>query len=205
MDLLVAVRNSFTPAALQRAAAHFGEAEGGVSRAIDQAIPTVAAGVLQSIADPASAGRILRLIADSHHHGRVLSDMPAILSSRNAAAAILTIGDRTAGVLFGGLLGPLAQAIAEESEVSKDCAADVLRLTCLVSFEVIAREAAAAQLTREAAIEALSKQRRVVARALPPEVAKLIHLYDSPGVPDQPIALRAEKRKPRLLPFKLFA
>jgi hypothetical protein len=206
MELLPAVRNSFTSAAVTRAAAHLGEAEGPVRRGLDQAIPSVLAAILHCISDTAGANRFIQVLGDSHHHDHLLTDLPAILSSRHSATAMLALGERTTRSLFGTLAQPVAQAIAEECEIQMHSAWDLLRLTALVTLEHIGREARRSQFTQQQLLDALGKQRGVAARALPPEVAKHITLYENPEVPAEAPGETEPLRRPRrLLPFKLFA
>lgn len=205
MELLPAVRNAFSYAAVARAASHLGEAEGPVRRGIDQAIPSVLAAILQRISDPAGSDLFVKALADSHHHGHLLCDLPAILSSRHSASAMFSLGERSTRALFGDVAQPVANAIAEECSLQRESAWDLLRLTALVTLEQISQQARREHLTQPQLIDALNKQRGVAARALPPEVAKHITFYENPEpVPAQPEAA-PERRPRRLLPFKLFA
>ena len=206
MELLPAVRNSFSYAAVARAASHLGEAEGPVRRGLDQAIPSVLAAILQRISDPAGSDLFLKALTDSHHHGHLLCDLPAILSSRHSASAMLALGERSTRALFGDAAQPVANAIAEECGLQPESAWDLLRLTALVTLEQISQQARREQLTQPQLLQVLNRQRGVAARALPPEVAKHITLYENPEVGEAPVEPATPERRPRrLLPFKLFA
>ena len=168
-------------------------------------LPAVLAAILHRINDPAGSDLFLKALADSHHHGHLLSDLPAILSSRHSASAMFALGERVTRGLLGDVAPLVANAIAEECSLQRESAWDLLRLTALVTLEQIGQQARREKLTQPQLLQALNRQRGVAARALPPEVAKHITLYENPEVPEAAHAPVAERRPRRLLPFKLFA
>jgi len=181
MEILTAVRDWYTPAAVLRLASYRREQEACTRRGIDQSIPTVVAAIVKLIAKPVGAQAFLDTLADSHHHRSMLSELPAVLSSRHAALAMLALGEKCRAQLFGDLERPVAQAIAQESALSLESALDILSLTTLLTLEVVGQDSSHRGLMAVEILEEVSRLRPQAARALPVEVAKHIELYADPA------------------------
>lgn len=182
MQILSTVRQLFAPVTLRRTAAHIEESEGATARTIDFCVPTALAAILHRIATPDGAERFLAALNETRRHAPLLEEIAAVLSSRHSAAALVAVGQGSVERIFGTISGPVVAAIAEECQVAAAAAADVLALITVLMLHETGKQALREEWDSQKLLEALGKERRVAARALPAEVARYIELYEAEPV-----------------------
>jgi len=187
MDLLRAISDALNPDIVRRTSDFLGEHDRNTWTAIEQIIPAVVAAAVSSVSTIGGAEQFELLMERGRHEGRLLAEMSGLLSNRISAFSLLSFGERAVEKLLGEKAPLVAQAVAEESGITRDSAIELLNLTALVLIEIVGRERAAARFTPIDVPQLLLAQRRHAARALPAEVARHIDLYENPAFDGSPL------------------
>lgn len=117
-----------------------GESETGVSRAIDTAIPTVFAGLVNCASDNKVMSGIYDLMQETHNTGDALSNISSYVGEQNSNNPFLVLGGKLLGTLFGGRMGSVSEYISSHAGVKKTTATAVLGMVTPMIMGFLGRE-----------------------------------------------------------------
>jgi hypothetical protein len=180
MELLAQVRNALSSDSVRRASDFIGADEGRTRRAIGQLVPTIMAASINFVSTEEGAFSFQCMLQEGRHVNLLMGELPSLLSNRNSARALLCVGERAIDRLIGNQTLAVAHAVAEECDISESAVIDLMQLVSLAMLGLLGKMIAEDQITKRGVIDAIRNQRRVTARALPPEVAKVIELFENP-------------------------
>lgn len=180
MELLAQIRNALPADSVRRASDFTGADEGRTRRAIGQLVPTIMAASINLVSTEEGAFSFQCMLQEGPHVNLLMGELPSLLSNRTSSRALLCVGERAIDRLIGSQTSAVARAIAEECDITESAAVDLMQLVSLAMLGLLGRMIAEDQITKRGVIDAIRNQRRVTARALPPEVAKVIEMFENP-------------------------
>ncbi|HUQ95293.1 MAG TPA: DUF937 domain-containing protein [Bryobacteraceae bacterium] len=181
MELFGQIRGALNGDVLHRASLYLAEEEGKVRRAVSQLIPTFMAASINYVSTGTGAYSFLCMLQEGRHVGGMLGELAALLSNPHSAKGVLSMGERASEKIFHGQMPAVVHTVAEECFLHEGSVAALLHLVAMTMLGVLGREVASRKMESRDVVELVLDQRRVTARALPPEIAKIIELYQNPG------------------------
>ncbi|MCZ2152023.1 MAG: DUF937 domain-containing protein [Bryobacterales bacterium] len=180
MELLAQIRNALSADSVRRASDFIGADESRTRRAIGQLIPTIMAASINLVSTDEGAFSFQCMLQEGRHVNLLMGELPSLLTNRGSARSLLSVGERAIDRLMGNQAAAVAHAIAEECGITESAAAELMQLVSLAMLGLFGGMIGEDQITKRGVIDAIRNQRRVTARALPPEVAKVIELFENP-------------------------
>jgi OmpA-OmpF porin, OOP family len=120
-SLMDSIKGFITPDLISQASGMLGESEGGVTKALGAAVPTLLAGMVNKSSDSGAMGTVMGLIGDSGS-SNVLSSLPSLLTGNSSEG----IGGKLLGSLFGDKVSAVTNIISGVSGVSGGSMASIL-------------------------------------------------------------------------------
>ncbi len=122
-SLIDLLKGYITPDLISQASSALGEPEGGVSKAVSAAIPTLLTGLVNKSSDSSAMGSVMNLITESGAGGgSILSSLPSLLSGSSDSG----IGGKLLGSLFGDKVSSITNMISGASGVSGGTMSSIL-------------------------------------------------------------------------------
>jgi OmpA-OmpF porin, OOP family len=123
-SLIDLLKGYVTPDLISQASSVLGESEGGVSKAVSAAIPTLLTGLVHKSTDSNAMGSVMNLITESGSGGSILSNLPSLLSGSSDSG----IGGKLLGSLFGDKVSSITNMISGASGVSGGAMSSILAM-----------------------------------------------------------------------------
>jgi OmpA-OmpF porin, OOP family len=120
-NLMDSIKGYITPDLISQASGLLGESEGGVTKALAAAVPTLLSGMVSKSSDSGVMETITGLIGDSGS-SNVLSSLPSLLGGNSSEG----IGGKLLGSLFGDKVASITNMISGVSGVSGGSMASIL-------------------------------------------------------------------------------
>lgn len=139
-NILEILKKYITTDVVKHLMATLGESETGVSRAIDTAIPTVFAGLVNCASDNKVMSGIYDLMQETHNTGDALSNISSYVGEQNSNNPFLVLGGKLLGTLFGGRMGSVSEYISSHAGVKKTTATAVLGMVTPMIMGFLGRE-----------------------------------------------------------------
>ncbi len=169
-NLLDAAKNLLPNDLISQAAGSLGESEGGIQKALNGAIPSVLAGLLNKSSGGSSTGGILDLVKGVAGSG-ILSNLSGLFGSgTTSAGAGGGIGATVSGwlrSLFGDKLNNIINAIAGFAGIKSSSASAVLSMAAPAALAPIGQYATENNLSESGLSSFLQSQKSSILGALP--------------------------------------
>ncbi len=204
MELLAQIRNALSADSVRRASVFVGADENRTRRAIGQLVPAVMAASINLVSTDDGAFSFQCMLQEGRHVDVLMGELPSLLNSRDSARSLLSVGERAIDRLMGKQSVAIAHAIAEECGITEPAAAELMQLVSLAMLGLLGRMISEDQITRRGVIDIIRNQRGMTARALPPEVAKVIELYENPRDEMEEVLAASGWSLRKLRVFRLF-
>src|SRR5262245_39863299 len=128
VNLLDLAKGALTPDLMQKVSALIGESPANTQKAVDGAIPSVLAGLVNfASSDTDGPARLISLLTQGNYTS-LLGNLSGLLSGGSATQDLLKNGKDLLGVIFGGKLGALTDLIANNSGIKSTSASSLLSL-----------------------------------------------------------------------------
>lgn len=177
-SILDAVLGQLTSSVVSAAAAHLGENEAGVSKAVKGVAATLLAGILGKSKDAAGLSEIFGMLTDKGN-AAVLDDLGALVGGGDLAHGDpKDLAGRLVGSLFGDRTGGLLQAITAFGGLKQGSASSLLGLAGPLVMGVLGKHIATNNLTAEGFGAFMGTQAGAIREALPAGVGSLLGLAD---------------------------
>jgi outer membrane protein OmpA-like peptidoglycan-associated protein len=176
VNLLDLAKTALTPDLMQKISALIGESPANTQKAVDGAIPSVLAGLLNFAASsPDGPARLISLLTQGNY-ANLLGNLSSLLSGGSATQDLLKTGKDLLSVIFGGKLGALTDLIANNSGIKSASASSLLSLVGPLLLGLLGRETAAQGLNASSLISLLLGQKDLISRATPAGLAGVLGL-----------------------------
>ncbi len=175
VNILDLAKAALTPDLMQKVSALIGENPANTQKAVDGAIPSVLAGLLNFTSSSTDGpGRLISLLTQGNY-ASLLGNLPGLLSGGSSTQDFLKTGKDLLGTLFGGKLGALTDLVANSSGIKSTSATSLLSLAAPLLLGLIGRQTASG-LNASSLIGLLSDQKDFVAKAAPAGLAGVLGL-----------------------------
>lgn len=139
-NILQILKKYVTTDVVKHLMATLGESETGVSRAIDTAMPTVFAGLLNCTGDHKVMTGIHELMQETQNTGDALANVSSYVGENNNHNPFLELGGKLLGTLFGGRMGSVSEYISSHAGVKKPSATAILGMVTPMIMGFLGRE-----------------------------------------------------------------
>jgi OmpA-OmpF porin, OOP family len=176
VNLMDLAKATLTPDVIQKVSALIGESPASTQKAVDNAIPSVLAGLLNfASSNPEGPARLISLLTQGNYTN-LLGNLSGLLSGGSATQDVLKTGNDLLGIIFGGRLGALTDLVANSSGIKSTSASSLLSLIAPLLLGLIGRETASQGLNASSLISLLLGQKDLIARAAPAGLAGILGL-----------------------------
>jgi len=175
-NLMDLAKTALTPDLMQKVSALIGESPANTQKAVDGAIPSVLAGLLNfASSNPEGPARLISLLTQGNYTG-LLGNLSGLLSGGSSTQDLLKTGKDLLGIIFGGRLGALTDLVANSSGIKSTSASSLLSLIAPLLLGLIGRETASQGLNASSLVSLLLGQKDLIARAAPAGLAGVLGL-----------------------------
>ncbi len=176
INLLDLAKGALTPDIMQKVSTLIGESPTNTQKAVDGAIPSVLAGLLNFASSNADGpGRLISLLTQGNY-ASLLGNLSGLLSGGSSTQDLLKTGKDLLGIIFGGRLGALTDLIANNSGIKSTSASSLLSLIAPLLLGLIGRETASQGLNASSLVNLLMGQKDLIAKAAPAGLAGVLGL-----------------------------
>lgn len=176
VNILDLAKAALTPDLMQKVSALIGESPGNTQKAVDGAIPSVLAGLLNFASSSADGpGRLISLLTQGNY-ASLLGNLPTLLSGGSSTQDFLKTGKDLLGTLFGGKLGALTDLVANNSGIKGTSATSLLSLAAPLLLGLIGRQTTSQGLNASSLVSLLMGQKDFLAKAAPAGLAGVLGL-----------------------------
>lgn len=176
-NLLDSLKSYVTPELIAQASGALGESEGGISKAVSAALPTLLGGLLNKSGDSSVMGSVIDLAtrANGDEGGGLLSNLGGLLSGGNSGASGL--GAILLSMLFGNKQSGVTDMIANMAGIKSSSAGSLLGMVAPMLLGFLGKSGTSASgLT-----SLLSSQKDSILGALPSGISSLAGFTDNLG------------------------
>jgi OOP family OmpA-OmpF porin len=175
-NLMDLAKTALTPDLMQKVSALIGESPANTQKAVDGAIPSVLAGLLNfASSNPEGPARLISLLTQGNYTN-LLGNLSGLLSGGSSTQDLLKTGNDLLGILFGSRLGALTDLVANSSGIKSTSASSLLSLIAPLLLGLIGRETASQGLNASSLVSLLLGQKDLIARAAPAGLAGVLGL-----------------------------
>jgi len=175
-NLMDLAKTALTPDLMQKVSALIGESPANTQKAVDGAIPSVLAGLLNfASSNPEGPARLISLLTQGNYTN-LLGNLSGLLSGGSSTQDLLKTGKDLLGIIFGGRLGALTDLVANSSGIKSTSASSLLSLIAPLLLGLIGRETASQGLNASSLVSLLLGQKDLIARAAPAGLAGVLGL-----------------------------
>ncbi len=176
INLLDLAKGALTPDLMQKVSALVGESPTNTQKAVDGAIPSVLAGLLNFASSNADGPTRLISLITQGNYGSLLGNLSNLLSGGSGTQDLLKTGKDLLGTLFGGKLGALTDLVANNSGIKGASATSLLSLAGPLLLGLLGRETASQGLNPSNLVNLLMGQKDLLAKAAPAGLAGILGL-----------------------------
>src|SRR5581483_5090451 len=179
VNLLDLAKVVLTPDLVQKVSALIDESPANTQKAVDGAVPSVLAGLLNfASANTDGPTRLVSLLAQGNYanYANLLGNPSDLLSGGSSTQDLLKAGKDLLGIVFGGKLGALTDLIANSSGIKSASASSLLSLIAPLVLGLLGREAAPQGLNPSSLMSLLLSQKGLISRAAPAGLAGVLGL-----------------------------
>jgi OOP family OmpA-OmpF porin len=192
------LRNLVTPDLLARMSSLMGESEGGVSRALGAAFPTILAAMMNRSGDGGVMRQIMDLLNDRSIDPGIARNPASLLAGGGLARSPATdIGGRLLSTLFGSQTSGVTNALADHAGIKGTSASTILGLAAPLVLSALSDRVRNEGLNASGLAGLLSSERDGIARSVPGGLAALVGFgatRASAPIPDAYSALGPARR-----------
>ena len=176
-NLLELINENFTGDVVSKLADFLGESRKSTSLALDNAIPTILAGLVNKGTELPGASTILSQLSQGSHDGGILNNLVNAFSGGAGTSKLLATGAKLLNSVFEHKTDGVAKLIANASGISKTSSNSLLRLLMPVIFGVLGKTVKAEGITSPAGlVSLLGKQRGFLKNRLPAGLGSVLRL-----------------------------
>lgn len=175
-NLLEHIARQLTPEILRRLSMSLSETQAHTQKAVDEAIPTVLAGLMSFSASTDGPTQLLNLF-DQTNYGSLLNNLSGLLDEGNTTQNVINAGQKILNTVFVGKLDAVSELIRTSSGVSDASASVLLNIVAPVVVGVLARTRSAQGLDAEGLTKVLMNQKYFLSRLAPPGLAGVFGLH----------------------------
>jgi len=176
VNILDLAKAALTPDIMQKVSALVGENTANTQRALDRAIPSVLAGLLNfASTNTDGLSRLISLLRQ-RNYTNIIGDLSSLLSGGSATEEFLKSGKDLLGVVFGGRLNALTDLIANSGGVKETSASSLLSLVAPLLLGILGQQTASQGLNAANLVNLLLGQRDSIAKAAPAGLAGILGL-----------------------------
>lgn len=170
--LFPSIAKQLTPQMVQHVSQFLNETPARTQQAIDQAIPTLLAGLMHFSSVSQGPAHLFTLITHDNY-SRLLNNLSGLCDEGNTTHNVITAGQEILRVVFADKRDAVRELIAGASGVSSASAASLLSLTAPVVAGVLARTRATQGLDATGLAKVLLDQKYFLSRQAPAGLAEI--------------------------------
>lgn len=167
LDTLTAL---ITPDFASRAASTLGESDAAIRKGLGGAFPVLLSGLASRASDAGFAGSLFDLVRSPANDGNVLNDVGSLLGS-GASSAMMDLGSRLMGMLFGDNATSLASALAGYAGTKASTGTTLLNIAAPLALAVLGKRTRSEGLNGSSLASLLLAEKDAFAAALPGPLA----------------------------------
>ena len=176
-NLLELINENFTGDVVSKLADFLGESRKSTSLALDNAIPTILAGLVNKGSELPGATIILSQLSQGSHDGGILNNLVNVFSGGAGTSKLLATGAKLLKSVFHNKTDGVAKLIANASGISQTSSNSLLRVLMPVIFGVLGKTIKAEGITSPAGLVSfLGKQRGFLKNLLPAGLSSALRL-----------------------------
>jgi OmpA-OmpF porin, OOP family len=173
--LLENIQQQLTPEMIEHVGTFLGESPTHTHKAIDGAIPTVLAGLMDFSSANAGPTSLLNFL-NQENYGRLLNNLSGLLEGGNTMQNLMTTGQEILHTLFAGKLNAVSELIATSSGVTNTSASSLLSIAAPVVVGVLERVRARQGLNAARLTTLLMEQKEDIVKIAPEGLARTLGL-----------------------------
>ena len=198
MTLMDSLRNLVTPDLLARASSLLGEPEGGTSRALGAAFPTILAALMSKSGDGGAMRQIMDLLGDRTIDANIARNPASLLAGGGLAKSpIVDVGSRFLSTLFGSNTSGVASALADHAGIKQSSASTLLGLAAPLVMAVLGDRVRREGLSASGLMNLLSSERSNILRDIPASLGRYVGLGSAPRAAAEATAYHADRHRSR--------
>ncbi|MBM4254671.1 MAG: OmpA family protein [Deltaproteobacteria bacterium] len=176
VNILDLAKTALTPDIMQKVSALIGESPANTQKAVDGAIPSVLAGLLNFASSNADGpARLINLLTQGNLTN-LLGNLSGLLSGGSSTQDFLKTGKDLLGIVFGGKLGALTDLVANSSGIKGTSATSLLSLLAPLLLGLLGRETTSQGLNPANLVSLLLGQKDLLSKAAPAGLAGVLGL-----------------------------
>ena len=166
--ILDSLRGAMTPDLLARTSSLMGETEGGVSRALGAAFPTILGAMMNKSGDAGTMRQIMDLLGDRGVDASVARNPLSLLAGGGLAKSPTTdLGGRLLSALFGSHISGVSNGLADHAGIKSSSASTLLGLAAPLVMAVLSDRVRSGGLSASGLASLLASQRDSIVRGIP--------------------------------------
>jgi outer membrane protein OmpA-like peptidoglycan-associated protein len=190
-NLLENISNQLTPQMIQKVSSRLGETPAQTQKAVDEAIPTLLAGLMHFSSLTNGPTQLLTLL-NQGNYGSLLNNLSGLCDEGDTTQRVMTVGREILQVMSADKLDAMSERIAAASGVTNASASSLLSLTAPVVLGVLERVRAAQGLNAARLITLLMSQKEVIAKLTPVGLAEMFGVSDLTNLGARPASAMTE-------------
>lgn len=190
VNLFDLAKDYLTPDAISKIASVVGESPAGTQKALDTAIPTLAAVACNRASTPSGAAGLLNLISPGKLDPGILTNFAGLLGGGSSTDGLLKTGAGLISALLGANAGGVSNLIAKAAGIGFPASSSLLNLAAPLVLGLLGKQVAANGLSASGLSSFLSSHRDTILRNVPQGLAGELGLGSNASLCAAPESVR---------------